>query len=200
MATNKEIVETALSFVGKLKYVFGGDNIAGGSGDCSDFTQYVYSCYGINIGGTTESQYSQGVSVARDDIQAGDLILFKNTYNSHYRDGVSHVGIAIGNNQFVHLSSGGCKVSDLSGYYDEHYLDARRVTGVNYITFNPEDLDVDNVTYTQTQTGIGNKFGLAWWGDVVRVIVIVVLIIATVVLIATSVGVEILEKGVNTNG
>lgn len=197
MASNKDIVETALSFVGQLKYKFDGNNIQGGEGDCSDFTQYVYNCYGINIGGTTEVQYSQGVSVSRDDIKAGDLILFRNTYNSGYRDGVSHVGIAIGNNKFVHLSSSkGCTVSELTGYYSDHYLDARRINGVTYEDFDASELNVESVQNTGiVSDSIGSKLGLKWWGDVVRVVVIVILIIAMIVLLASSVGVQILKGG-----
>ena len=48
---NKLICDTALSKVGKLEYKFGGGNIEGGVGDCSDFTQWVYSCYNVDIGG-----------------------------------------------------------------------------------------------------------------------------------------------------
>ena len=125
---NKLICDTALSKVGQLTYQFGGNNIEGGYGDCSDFTEWVYSCYSVNIGGNTDAQWQQGVSVSYDDAKPADLVFFSGTYSSGYTDGVSHVGIYLGNGRFVHLSNGGCKVDDLktSHYYSNHLLSSVR--------------------------------------------------------------------------
>lgn len=195
--SNKLICDTALSKVGKLTYKFGGDNIAGGYGDCSDFTQWVYACYGVDIGGNTDAQYSKGVSVDKKDAIAGDLVFFKDTYNSGYTDGVSHVGIYLGDNQFVHLSNSGCKVSSLSErYYSNHYLGMRHIQAVN--------ADVDTITSDMMENNSKRyersdelqkeaNAGLEWWGDIVRVVVIVVILIAAVALLAGSVGVQIIK-------
>lgn len=191
--TNKDICETALSFVGKLKYKFGGDNIVNGYGDCSDFTQYVYNCYGIDIGGTTNAQYTHGYpSLASDQIIAGDLVFFKNTYKSNYTDGVSHVGIALGDNKFVHLSNSGCKVSDLgSGYYADHYLGARRVTGVaNEIT--SMDVSIADTAEKKTTDVITMPTGVS---DILRLVVVTLLLVAGAGIFAASVGVNL--KGVS---
>ena len=75
--TNKDIVSTAKSYEGKLKYIFGSNDIDGGSGDCSSFTEHIYSLYGIDIGADTNAQYQQGYAVERDDIMAGGFIFFK---------------------------------------------------------------------------------------------------------------------------
>ena len=102
------VVETAQDLVGKVDYVFGSNDIADGVGDCSSFTQYVFKQNGIDIGRTTEKQWT-GIGTRIDGnnttLQAGDLVFFKNTYRSGYTDGVSHVGIYIGNGQFIHNSS-----------------------------------------------------------------------------------------------
>src|SRR5690606_13479052 len=75
-ATGKraEIVETAKSYTGKLKYQFGGKNIASGSGDCSGFTYTVMKKHGVNIGHGTTSQLTKGKKVAKSAAQPGDLV------------------------------------------------------------------------------------------------------------------------------
>lgn len=151
------IVDTANSLIGKVKYSFGADSIENGVGDCSSFTQYVYSKNGYSIGRTTEQQWKQGSTVSQDNLQAGDLVFFKNTYNSGHTDGVSHVGVYVGNGQFVHNSSSkGVTTSSLSeSYWTQHYLGAKRVDGT-----------VTQTTNT-TQTGMLDK--TSFIGDIVVV-------------------------------
>ena len=194
---NKLICDTALSKVGKLEYKFGGDNIEGGVGDCSDFTQWVYSCYNVDIGGNTDAQYSKGVAVSKDDAKAGDLVFFKNTYKSNYTDGVSHVGIYLGDNKFVHLSNSGCKVSDLSErYYSNHLLGFRHMKEVNSeVDVITDEMIENNAERYEHSEELQNAAGLEWWGDIVRVVVIVILLIAGVALIASSVGVQVMKGG-----
>lgn len=126
-----KIIETAKSFQGKVKYKMGASNPTGGVSDCSGFTQYVYkTAAGINIGRTTNEQVKKGSKVEKANLKAGDLVMFKNTYNSGYSYGVSHVGIYLGNNQFIHCSSGAgtVTISNLAGsYYVQHWLMGRRI-------------------------------------------------------------------------
>ena len=194
---NKLICDTALSKVGKLEYKFGGDNIEGGVGDCSDFTQWVYSFYNVDIGGNTDAQYSKGVAVSKDDAKAGDLVFFKNTYKSNYTDGVSHVGIYLGDNKFVHLSNSGCKVSDLSErYYSNHLLGFRHMREVNSeVDVITDEMIENNAERYEQSEELKDAAGLEWWGDIVRVVVIVILLIAGVALIASSVGVQVMKGG-----
>ena len=195
--SNKLICDTALSKVGKLTYKFGGDNIEDGYGDCSDFTQWVYGCYSVDIGGNTDAQYQQGVAVDKADAIPGDLVFFKGTYSSGYTDGVSHVGIYLGNDQFVHLSNSGCKISSLSEhYYSNHYLGMRHINAVNK---EVDEITDDMIANTSERYERSDQLkeeanvGLEWWGDIVRVVVIVVMILAGVTLLATSVGVQIIK-------
>ena len=189
MATNNDIVETALSFVGKLKYSFGSDNIENGTGDCSAFTEYVFKKNGINIGSNSETQYSKGIQIQRGYEQPGDLIFFKDTYKSGYKDGVSHVGIVTEKGKFVDLGNSGCSVKSMdSNYYDSHFLAIKRVTDVSY----------GNIAENQNTTSTTkSNIGLTWWGDIVKVVVIIIILVAGVTLLATSFGSNILKnKGV----
>ncbi|MMZ43503.1 Murein DD-endopeptidase MepS/Murein LD-carboxypeptidase precursor [compost metagenome] len=116
---------------GRIRYVFGGNNFAAGKLDCSSFTQYVYKTFaGIDIGRTTGTQVQRGTRVEKNQLMPGDLVFFKNTYKSPHIYGVSHVGIYIGNNQFIHNSSGDKTVvvgSLNNSYYVAHWLMGRRV-------------------------------------------------------------------------
>ncbi|MCD8322435.1 MAG: NlpC/P60 family protein [Oscillospiraceae bacterium] len=87
---------------------------------------YVYKQCGYSITRTASSQNSDGTYVSRDNLQPGDIIVF---YNSAMT-AIGHVGIYIGDGQFIHASSGSGKVviSDLSStYYNSHYYSARRI-------------------------------------------------------------------------
>ena len=116
------IVGTGLSKVGTA-YVFGASGPT--AFDCSGFTSWVYRQNGKSLPRTASAQYSGTTRVSKDGLSAGDLVFFAGTYKS----GISHVGIYIGNGQFVHAanSSTGVTVSSLnSGYYASHYAGAGR--------------------------------------------------------------------------
>ena len=107
-----------------MRYVYGGTSPAGF--DCSGFVYYVYKQCGYSITRTATAQNSDGRYVARSNLQPGDIIIFYNGYKS----AIGHAGIYIGNNQFIHASSGGGRVmiSSLSEtYYNTRFYSARRV-------------------------------------------------------------------------
>lgn len=116
------VINTAKSYL-NVPYVWGGTSPQGF--DCSGFIQYVYSKHGISLPRVTADQYTAGTGISRSDLIPGDLVFFET-----YKAGASHVGIYLGNDQFIHASSGAGKVtiSNLtSAYYTEHYVGARRV-------------------------------------------------------------------------
>lgn len=130
--SGESLLNTAKSYIGKVAYVFGADDIKNGKGDCSSFTQEVYRENGIEIGRDTNSQWQTGQEVSKDQLAPGDLVFFRNTYNSSHKDGVSHVGVYAGNGTFVHLGKKGVSESNLSDkYWTEHWLGARRPDGVD---------------------------------------------------------------------
>jgi peptidoglycan endopeptidase LytE len=102
-ASTAGVVSAAMALRG-IPYKFGGTTTSGF--DCSGFTQYVFKKAGKSLSRTTLSQFAETSAVSSP--QAGDLIFFANTY----RAGISHVGIYIGNGQWIH--SGGKKAEVLS--------------------------------------------------------------------------------------
>ncbi|GFR34891.1 C40 family peptidase [Thermobrachium celere] len=118
-----ELINIALSLQG-IRYRYGGTTLNGF--DCSGFTQYVYRQIGVNIPRTASEQAQVGLAVSKDSLRPGDLVFFETV-----RAGISHVGIYIGNGQFIHASSGSSykvKISDLnSSYYEPRYRGAVRI-------------------------------------------------------------------------
>lgn len=123
-AAGNKIVATAKQYLG-VPYKWGGTDPSGF--DCSGFVYYVLRCNGINVSRTQVPMYSEGTPVSKANLQPGDLVFFQNTYKA----GLSHVGIYVGDGQFIHAPSSGRVVSyaDLnSDYYTAHYYGAARYT------------------------------------------------------------------------
>lgn len=122
--TGQAIADFALGYVG-YPYVWAGNTPAGF--DCSGFTQYVImNTVGIDIGHGVPGQTGYGTWVDWDAWQPGDLVFFANTADA----GISHVGIYIGDGQFVHAEneSTGVTISSIySDYYSGHYYGATRI-------------------------------------------------------------------------
>ncbi|MGB6779099.1 NlpC/P60 family protein [Planococcus sp. 11815] len=106
--SSSAVVSKALALKG-IPYRFGGTTTAGF--DCSGFVQYAFKQAGKNVSRTTLTQYAQSYEVTNP--RPGDLVFFANTY----RPGISHNGIYIGNNQFVHSGGSKAEVKSLSGPY-----------------------------------------------------------------------------------
>ncbi|MCX7758058.1 MAG: C40 family peptidase [bacterium] len=120
---NGSVVNLALQQVGK-PYIFGAEGP--NAFDCSGLVQWAFKRCGRNLPRTADQQFRIGTPVPRNQLQAGDLVFFANTY----KPGISHVGIYIGNGKFVHAANSkkGVIVSNLSeAYYAQHYAGAKRV-------------------------------------------------------------------------
>ncbi len=116
IATN--LTHFALRFLG-TPYVFGGTSTTGF--DCSGYVQHVFAMLGVHLPRTADAQYYAG-KPAVGGPRSGDLVFFQT-----YAEGPSHVGIYLGNGQFVHASSHGVMVSSMSdSYWASRYLGAKR--------------------------------------------------------------------------
>jgi cell wall-associated NlpC family hydrolase len=112
------VVGVAMQFLG-TPYVWGG--AAPGGFDCSGLVMYVYSQVGVSLPHHAADQYNYGVPVSRDQLEPGDLVFF---------DGLGHVGIYIGNGEFIHAPHTGdvVKISSLNdSWYAATYVGARRI-------------------------------------------------------------------------
>lgn len=116
------ILAQAKNYIG-TPYLFGGYSPEGF--DCSGLIYYILDKAGYPANRTAATQYSMGYSVSRDDLMAGDLVFFANTYTS----GISHVGVYAGGGKFIHAPGDGGSVcyASLSGYWSDHYHGARRI-------------------------------------------------------------------------
>lgn len=116
-------VESALSKLGS-KYIYGATG--NGGFDCSGLIYCVYKNeLGINVPRTSIEQSNYGKTVDKSDLKKGDLVFF-NTLGG----GVSHVGIYMGNGEFIHASTGQrqVRISNLSEkYYESRFVKATRV-------------------------------------------------------------------------
>jgi len=114
-----------MQFVG-APYVWGGTDPDGF--DCSGFTRYVYQQFGLDLPQFAADQYSDQYGTMLTDsneLQAGDLVFFANTYEP----GITHVGIYIGNGDVVQAMSPGIGVAIgnlREDYWAQHYYGALR--------------------------------------------------------------------------
>ncbi|NEU30375.1 hydrolase Nlp/P60 [bacterium LRH843] len=117
-----DIVSIAKEQLG-VPYRYGGTTTSGF--DCSGFIRYVMDKVGISLPRTVKDMHGKGTSVAKADLEVGDLVFFK-TVSS----GPSHAGIYVGNNEFIHsATSKGVSISSINDpyYWGSRYLGAKRV-------------------------------------------------------------------------
>lgn len=119
------IVACAKKYLG-IRYVYGGSSPSGF--DCSGFTQYVMKQCGYTICRTASTQFkNNGTAVTRDQLMPGDLVFFRAKGSAY---AATHVGIYIGDGQFIHASTTGSTVrinSVNSDYYSSIFVGGRRI-------------------------------------------------------------------------
>lgn len=114
-------VKVVKNFLG-APYRLGGSTLKGI--DCSAFVKKVYEIFDVYLPRTTQEQFSIGKKVQKHQLEEGDLVFFRRRGNN------AHVGIYIGDNQFVHASSSSkeIKIDSLEApYYSQRFLRGVRV-------------------------------------------------------------------------
>ena len=124
-ADKKQLLEDAKYFKGG-KYVWGGTTPQGF--DCSGYVQYLYRKHHINLPRTAWAQSKKGTPITKENLQKGDLLFFLTDKKRGIP--VTHVGIYIGNQKFIHAASKkkGIIISPLNtGHYADTFVSAKRV-------------------------------------------------------------------------
>jgi peptidoglycan endopeptidase LytE len=118
-----QVISIARSQLG-VPYAWGGTTARGF--DCSGYLFYVYNRAGITIPRTnTIGYYASSFTVSSP--QPGDLVFFKNTF----RPGISHVGIFIGNNSFIHAGGDRVQITNLNdSYWGKHFDSFKRLNAM----------------------------------------------------------------------
>jgi hypothetical protein len=118
----ESLVKSAYDFIG-VPYLWGGLSADTGF-DCSGLTMTVYQLNGLNLPRHSRTQYDAGDEVSLDELQKGDLVFFA----TRGRGRISHVGIYIGTNKFIHAPAPGKKIcinSLKDAYYAKRFMGAR---------------------------------------------------------------------------
>jgi nlpC/P60 family protein len=119
---SQELMLHSMGLVG-TPYRWGGSSIATGF-DCSGMIQFVYkNALGVSLPRTARDMAAASRKIPDNQLKAGDLVFFNTGGSSQY----SHVGLYIGNGEFIHAPSSGktIKTEKLSSpYYAKHYLGA----------------------------------------------------------------------------
>lgn len=118
----ESLVKTAHDFIG-VPYLWGGVSADTGF-DCSGLAMTVYQLNGLDLPRHSRTQFDAGDSIARQELQKGDLIFFDTRGGGK----VSHVGIYIGAGRFIHAPSSGKKIridSLASDYYARRFIGAK---------------------------------------------------------------------------
>lgn len=118
----EKLVATAESFIG-VEYTWGGISRREGV-DCSGLVRAIYELNGLSLPRSMTDQYQAGTTVSRDRLQKGDLVFFSVSPGGP----ISHVGICVGENVFIHSPGKSKKVREesLDGrYFKERFSGAR---------------------------------------------------------------------------
>lgn len=120
------LVKVAKSFMG-APYKYGGESVRGL--DCSAFVKKIYEIFDVQLPRSAREQFRVGARIEKEELSVGDLVFFRTQRYAKYP---THVGIYIGDGNFIHSSSSHCKdgvkIDGLaSEFYSKAYIGAVRV-------------------------------------------------------------------------
>lgn len=115
--TTSNVVDIAKQYLG-TKYTWGGVSPSTGF-DCSGYVYYVFNKAGIPIERNTAAGY-YNLATKVSTPKPGDLVFFAGTSS---QQGISHMGIYIGNNQMINASNSGVKIANIySSYWKQYFV------------------------------------------------------------------------------
>ena len=139
LSLRAQVLELAKQQLG-APYVYGSSRP--GAFDCSGLVYYVYGKLGYDLQRCADTQLQDGLVVAREGLQIGDLVFFRQSGSPWL---ASHVGIYAGNDLFIHASNSGVIYSSLNeSHYSSMYIGARRVLH----TSNSTEISATTITST----------------------------------------------------
>ena len=177
--SGESIVSIARSMKGKVTYDYEHKNkitnvIGNLVADCGGFVAYVLSKVGIKTGTSLKSLIndSRGVEVGKDNLQAGDIIFYKDVGGS----GLTHVNIYAGNGKVIEStkSANGYKETNFKGFYENHFYKAKR--------FISNEVTNDSTENAPSNLGLMKGFA----SNIVVAIVIAVLLVLGFLLFAKA--------------
>ena len=149
-ATRSAILALAKEQLGD-PYVYGG--MYPGGFDCSGLTYFVFGEQGYSLNRCADEQLQDGLIVAKEGLQTGDLVFFREAGCPWL---ASHVGIYIGDGMMIHAGSKGICYSDLNAdYYSNYYLCARRVV-------NTKTTEMLNIPTAKTEKAVVRTFSMGF--------------------------------------
>jgi len=152
LALRHSLMELAQKQLGK-PYIYGSTGTRGF--DCSGLMYYLHGQYGITLERGASGQLGQGIVVAREGMQVGDLVFFKEPGETYP---CSHVGIYVGNNQIIHAGSGGISYATLEGFYfGEYFLCARRIINTDTAQLQTPPASVNLSRSLLTGSGVSGR-------------------------------------------
>jgi cell wall-associated NlpC family hydrolase len=117
---SEKIVQSAKSWVG-VPYHYGGNTTHGV--DCSGLVQNIYRGHGIELPRTSQEQFRMGVGIPLSQLKLGDLVFFSTS-----GPGASHVGIYIGNKEFISATRVKVEIQSMEqSYWNRTYRGSRRI-------------------------------------------------------------------------
>ncbi len=114
----QQVIDIAKKYIG-VRYVYGGTTPNGF--DCSGLVQYVYRQMGVSVNRVAADQAKNGVYVAKEDLQPGDMVFFKKPGRA-----IHHVGLYVGNGNYLHAPYTG-KTVTIEPMTRSDYYTARRI-------------------------------------------------------------------------